>query len=131
MNEMAFAAYLLDTLLQEVFHSKHKTAQELDVTLRTLQLNMKAGKNAKGANRATLWAVYYCFEHGIDIQDIYNRFIATKKGGLFRAIKLCPGAICDTKSIDRMNLFYDINEFIYENCCSVSCCFMMKCTIVG
>ena len=47
MNEMAFAAYLLDTLLQEVFHSKHKMAQELDVTLRTLQLNMKAGKNAK------------------------------------------------------------------------------------
>lgn len=86
MNEMAFAAYLLDTLLQEVFHSKHKMAQELDVTLRTLQLNMKAGKNAKGANRATLWAVYYCFEHGIDIQEIYDRFVATKKGGLFRTI---------------------------------------------
>lgn len=87
MNEVAFAAYLLDTLLHEVFHSKRRMAQELDVTLRTLQLNMRAGECAKGANRATLWAVCYCCKHGIDIQEIYNRFVATKKGGVFQTIE--------------------------------------------
>lgn len=83
MNEIAFASFLLDTLLHEVFHSKRRMARELDVTLRTLQLNMKAGESAKGANRATLWAVCYCCEHRIDIQEIYDRFVATKKGACF------------------------------------------------
>ena len=86
MNEIAFASFLLDTLLHEVFHSKRRMAREPDVTLRTLQLNMKAGESAKGANRATLWAVCYCCEHRIDIQEIYDRFVATKKRGLFRTI---------------------------------------------
>lgn len=54
MNEIAFAAYLLETLLHEVFHSKRRMARELGVTLRTLQLNMKSGENSKGANRATI-----------------------------------------------------------------------------
>ena len=71
MDEIAFAAYLLETLLHEVFYSKRRMARELDVTLRTLQLNMKAGENSKGANRATLGAVFYCCEHRIDILNIY------------------------------------------------------------
>ena len=87
MNEIAFAAYLLETLLHEVFHSKRRMARELDVTLRTLQLNMKAGENSKAANRATLGAVFYCCEHRIDIQGIYDRFVATKKGILSSKIK--------------------------------------------
>ena len=87
MNEIAFAAYLLETLLHEVFHSKRRMARELDVTLRTLQLNMKAGGNSKGANRATLGAVFYCCEHRIDILKIYDRFVATKKGLLNRISK--------------------------------------------
>lgn len=87
MDEIAFAAYLLETLLHEVFHSKRRMARELDVTLRTLQLNMKAGGNSKGANRATLGAVFYCCEHRIDILNIYDRFIATKKGLLNRISK--------------------------------------------
>ena len=80
MNEIAFAAYLLETLLHEVFHSKRRMARELGITLRTLQLNMKAGENSKGANRATIGAVYYCCEHRIDILKIYERFVASKKG---------------------------------------------------
>lgn len=80
MDEITFAAYLLETLLHEVFHSKRRMARELDVTLRTLQLNMKAGENSKGANRATLGAVFYCCKHRIDIQEIYDRFVATKRG---------------------------------------------------
>ena len=51
MDEIAFAAYLLETLLHEVFYSKRRMAQELDVTLRTLQLNMKAGENSKVPSR--------------------------------------------------------------------------------
>lgn len=47
MNEIAFAVYLLETLLHEVFHSKRRMARELGVTLRTLQLNMKAGGKFK------------------------------------------------------------------------------------
>lgn len=101
MNEVAFAAYLLETLLHEVFHSKRRMARELDVTLRTLQLNMRAGECAKGANRATLWAVCYCCKHGIDIQEIYNRFVATKKGGLFQTIEHCRKAII--RIITKMN----------------------------
>lgn len=87
MDEIAFAAYLLETLLHEVFYSKRRMARELDVTLRTLQLNMKAGENSKGANRATLGAVFYCCKHRIDIQGIYDRFVATKKGILNRISK--------------------------------------------
>lgn len=102
MNEVAFAAYLLETLLHDVFHSKRRMARELDVTLRTLQLNMRARESAKGANRATLWAVCYCCKHGIDIQEIYNRFVATKKGGLFQTIEHCRKAIFQI--ITKMNV---------------------------
>ena len=108
MNEIAFASFLLDTLLHEVFHSKRRMARELDVTLRTLQLNMKAGESAKGANRATLWAVCYCCEHRIDIQEIYDRFVATKKGGLFRTIDWrCQKA----KMSQQMFLLFFMSEY--------------------
>jgi len=87
MNETEFAFFLLKTLLKEEFHSKERMAQILGVEPRTLWYNFSNGENAKGASRASISAVFYCCVNGINIHVIFERFLETKKGGLFRTTK--------------------------------------------
>ena len=42
MNEIAFAAYLLETLLHEVFHSKRRMVRELGKNQRLHRSSLKA-----------------------------------------------------------------------------------------
>lgn len=87
MNETEFAFFLLKTLLKEEFHSKERMAQILGVEPRTLWYNFSNGEDAKGASRASISAVFYCCVNGINIHVIFERFLETKKGGLFRTTK--------------------------------------------
>ena len=75
MDDKKFIAFFFELMLREHFGTKSKMARELNLQLRTLQMNFQKLDRAKGGNLAFERLVIYCCEHDIDIQQMYNRFI--------------------------------------------------------
>jgi len=54
-------------------------ARKLGIPLRTLQENYQHLDSAKGGTVAFERLVFYCVEHNISLQDIYDRYLMNEK----------------------------------------------------
>ena len=79
MEEKNFISFLFRTLLLEEFRSKRAMARKLGIPLRTLQENYQHLDSAKGGTVAFERLVFYCVEHNISLQDIYDRYLMNEK----------------------------------------------------
>ena len=79
MEEKYFISFLFRTLLLEEFRSKRAMARKLGMSLRTLQENFQHLDCAKGGTVAFERLVFYCVEHNISLQNLYDRYLMNKK----------------------------------------------------
>ena len=84
-----FIAFFLEVMLKDHFHSKRAMARELDLQLRTIQINFKRLDSPKGAGLAFERSICYCYAHGISVDGIYAQYDTFLKKGA----ELTPGLL--------------------------------------
>lgn len=100
-----FISYFLEIMLHEHFHSKRAMARELDLQLRTIQINFKRLNSPKGAGLAFERSICYCYAHGISVDGIYAQYnLALKKGAGLSPI-LNHALLCIPTLLQRMKNF--------------------------
>lgn len=78
MNDGGFVAFFLLTMLNDHFHTKSGMARTLGLHLRTVQTAFRNIKNQKGASLVFIYAICYCYNHGISVDAIHEKY-TTKK----------------------------------------------------
>lgn len=75
MNYGGFVAFFLMTMLNDHFHTKSGMARTLGLHLRTVQTAFKNIENHKGASLVFIYAICYCYSHGISVDAIHEKYI--------------------------------------------------------
>ena len=78
MNE-EFVSYFLQTMLNDYFISKRRMARKLGLRRKTIQNKYKRINDSKGASLVFERSICYCYEHGISVDAIYDKFVLKKK----------------------------------------------------
>ena len=68
------AAFFLQYLLENIFHSKENMAQRLGVSKRSIQRAINQTASTKGTSMAFELAIGYCVEHHISFDSIIENY---------------------------------------------------------